>query len=227
LSFVEHPCHRCGAPISEGAPFCSQCGAPQIRVATPDAEPATIPLPPGTPDNIQPPAEPVRLSFDRVHTVDWRLAKRKVLTIGIVAGLIAFVLPLNGFGAVFWTALGSFIAVRQYSLTPGTSLTSGLGARLGALAGTAAFLTWTALFALALAAFHQGQQLHEVVTKSMQETATRYPSPQTTQVMDFISSPAGFALFITFSVVIYLVLSVACGALAGALSGTLFGKDRH
>lgn len=192
----------------------------------PDLQAATSPLPPGTPDNIQPPAEPVTISFHEFHGVDWKLARRKVLSIGIIAGLIAFVMPLNGFGAVFWTALGSFIAVRQYSLS-GTSLNAGLGARLGALAGIAAFVTWTALFALVLAVFHQAQQLHEVVTKSMQETAARYPSPQTTQVMDFISSPQGFALFITFSIVIYLVVSVGCGALAGAVAGVLFGKDRH
>ncbi len=224
---MEHPCHRCGAQISEGAPFCAQCGAPQIRVALPDSQAASSPLPPGTPDNIQPPAQPVALSLHDFHGLDWRLARRKVVTIGIIAGLIAFVMPLNGFGAVFWTALGSFIAVRQYSLSSGSSLTAGLGARLGVLAGAAAFFTWTVLFAVVLAVFHQAQQLHEVVTKSMQETAARYPSPQTTQVMDFISSPQGFALFITFSIVVYLVVSIGCGALAGALSGALFGKDRH
>src|ERR1700739_4104596 len=30
---MEHPCHKCGHSVEDGKAFCSQCGAPQIRVA--------------------------------------------------------------------------------------------------------------------------------------------------------------------------------------------------
>ena len=34
---MDYSCHKCGYSIEEGRPFCSQCGAPQIRVAVPDS----------------------------------------------------------------------------------------------------------------------------------------------------------------------------------------------
>ena len=33
---MDHPCYKCGHSIEDGKPFCSQCGAPQIRVAMPE-----------------------------------------------------------------------------------------------------------------------------------------------------------------------------------------------
>src|ERR1022692_1893972 len=34
---MDHPCYKCGHSIEDGKPFCLQCGAPQIRVAMPEA----------------------------------------------------------------------------------------------------------------------------------------------------------------------------------------------
>ena len=36
LAPMDHPCHKCGHDIEDGKAFCSQCGAPQIRVVLPD-----------------------------------------------------------------------------------------------------------------------------------------------------------------------------------------------
>jgi hypothetical protein len=40
---MEHQCHKCSQPVEDGIPFCSHCGAPQIRVMVAEptaAEPA-------------------------------------------------------------------------------------------------------------------------------------------------------------------------------------------
>src|SRR6202046_4320983 len=34
---MDHPCYQCGHIVEDGKPFCAQCGAPQIRVAMPEA----------------------------------------------------------------------------------------------------------------------------------------------------------------------------------------------
>ena len=34
---MDHPCYKCGHLVEDGKPFCAQCGAPQIRVAMPEA----------------------------------------------------------------------------------------------------------------------------------------------------------------------------------------------
>src|SRR5271163_4437797 len=40
---MDHPCHKCGHSIEDGKAFCTECGAPQIRVTIPEAAPEPIP----------------------------------------------------------------------------------------------------------------------------------------------------------------------------------------
>ena len=137
------------------------------------------------------------------------------------------VVPLGGIGALLWTFLATVAVVRLYARRPTVRLDWAQGARLGAVTGLASFVTWVVLFVVAIVGLRQGPQLREYVLKSMQEAATRYPAPQSAQVIDFISSPAGFAFFVTMTVVLFLVFSVACGLVGGLLAGALFGKPRR
>lgn len=220
---MDHPCHRCGTPVSQGALFCSQCGAPQIRVAVQESQPATVPLPPGTPDEIQPPAQPVPTLAHPGGEIDWHLARQKLLLVGVISGLLTVFLPAGGIGFLAWMLLGGFVAVRLYAARPGLRLTSAAGAKLGAVTALAGFVTWTALFLFGVAT--HAPEVRDNVRKSMQEWVTQYPSPQANQVVEFVSTPAGFAALITISIVMGLVIFLLCGALSGALAGTLFSKD--
>jgi hypothetical protein len=59
---MEHTCSQCGTAVGDGNPFCPNCHAPQIKVPVrPPTAPVTEPLTPGTPEDLQPPAEPVLL----------------------------------------------------------------------------------------------------------------------------------------------------------------------
>ncbi len=135
--------------------------------------------------------------------------------------------PVGGVGALLWTFLATVAVVRLYSRRPAARLNWAQGARLGAATGLASFVTWVVLFVVAIVGFRQGPQLRDYVLKSMQEAATRYPAPQSAQVLEFISSPSGFAFFVTLTVALFLVFSVACGLLGGAVAGALFGKPRR
>lgn len=214
---MDRPCHRCGALIAEGAPFCPQCGAPQIRVAV--GASASVPLPPGTPDEIQPPAEPVFRPG-----IAWRAARPSIIIAGVLAAVAAMIAPVGGIGILFWTILGTLVVVRLYSRRPDARLTGASGARLGAATGLAAFLAWVTLFLVAIFGLGQGPQLHEFVIKSMREASANYPTPQATQAMDFITSNSGFATFITLMLALLLLFSVICGALAGALAGGISAR---
>jgi hypothetical protein len=205
--------------IAEGAPFCPQCGAPQIRVAV---ESASAPLPPGTPDEVQPPAQPVFRPG-----ISWPAARPSIIVAGILAAVAAMIAPVGGIGVLFWTFLASLVVVRLYSRRPDARLTGSSGARLGAATGVAAFLAWVVLFLVAIFGFHQGPQLHEFVIKSMREASANYPTPQATQAMDFITSNSGFATFLVMMLVLLALFSVACGALAGALGGAGFSRRRR
>lgn len=217
LDLVDRPCHRCGAVIAEGAPFCPQCGAPQIRVAVGSS--AGTPLPPGTPDEIQPPAQPVFR-----QGIAWRAARSSIVIAGILAAIAAMVAPVGGIGILFWTFLATIVVVRLYSQRPEARLTGASGARLGAATGLSAFLAWVVLFLVAIFGRHQGPQLHEFVIQSMREASANYPTPQATQAMDFIATSGGFATFIVMMLVLLLLFSVICGAVAGALTAALFSR---
>jgi len=184
-------------------------------------------MPPGTPDEIQPPAQPVSFAAPLPEGIDWRAARASIAVAGVLAGFAAMVVPLGGIGALFWTFVATVAVVRLYARRPAASLTWAQGARLGAATGLASFVTWAVLFVIAIVGFHQGPQLREYVLKSMQEAATAYPAPQSAQVIEFISSPAGFAFFVTLTVVLFLVFSVACGLVGGAMAGALFSKQRR
>ena len=210
--------------VTEGALFCSQCGAPQIRVATQSAQPATVPLPPGTPDEIQPPAQRVA-GFAPPHSgdIDWRRAWQKVVLVGMISGILAFAIKAGGIGFLAWMLLGAFVAVRLYAVTPGVRVSSAVGAKLGAITGLAGFGTWTALFVTGVVT--QAQEIRDNVHKMMQDWLARDPSPQARQVADFVSTPGGFAAVITASIVMALVIFLVCGAVSGAVAGALSSRD--
>lgn len=180
---------------------------------------ASVPLPPGTPDEVQPPAEPVFRPG-----ISWRAARPSIIVAGILAAVAAMIAPVGGIGVLFWTFLASLVVVRLYSRRPDARLTGASGARLGAATGLAAFLAWVVLFLVAIFGLHQGPQLHEFVIKAMRESSANYPTPQATQAMDFITSNSGFATFIVLMLVLLLLFSVICGALAGALAGAVFPR---
>jgi hypothetical protein len=65
---MEHSCSQCGTTVEDGSPFCPNCHAPQIKVPVrPPTSPVSERLTPGTPDDVQPPAEPVLLERGQEH----------------------------------------------------------------------------------------------------------------------------------------------------------------
>lgn len=180
-------------------------------------------MPPGTPDEIQPPAQPVITPLAG-GDIDWRRARQKVLLVGMAAGMLTIFVPAAGIGFLAWMLVGGFIAVRLYGSNPALRLNSGIGAKLGAITGLAGFATWTVLFLLFV--LTQTQQLRDTVHKSMQDWVTQYPSPQASQVVEFVTTPAGFAALITTSVVLALIIFLVCGSIGGTLAGALSSRER-
>ena len=87
--------------MEDGHPFCPKCHAPQIKVPVrPPTAPVTEPLPPGTPEDVQPPAEPMlneRGVIAVPHTENphphpenklvWRAAVGSALVAGMLAAI--------------------------------------------------------------------------------------------------------------------------------------------
>ena len=128
MSFL---CHNCRHAVPEGAAFCPECGAPQLRVQGSEAQPE--------PDS-QEPAPPR-------HTgeIVWPAALASAAIYAVPAGLLlAFLaVPLID---MLWVVVGSFYTLRRYRRRAprAPSLTPALGGRIGLVLGLFAAVVSTA-----------------------------------------------------------------------------------
>jgi hypothetical protein len=217
---MDHPCHKCGQIVEDGKAFCSQCGAPQIRVAAsePPVDPAAehepavrvldsdvAPRFPGIPANPLP--------------VSWAHALQPcALAGGVAVGLTA--LGLNPFVA----ALGvGFLAV-AFSRRRAPGIRSGAGARLGALSGLLFFGMSTILQTLAVAVLHKSSEIRSEMLDKVQQAAARYPGPEGQGFVDFVKTPNGFATMMVASIIFGVIAFIVLGSCGGALGAALLGR---
>lgn len=215
---MEHACHRCGATIEEGIPFCPSCSAPQIRVVReiPD-DAASPPLPPGTPGNLQPPAVPVRLGAPRP---EWHAARRGAIGWGLVATVITFFLmaaPAGFFlAAIFGFGIAGALAVRGYARSRLGPLTGGIGARIGAVSGLVGLVILellTVASALFAPQFRNNPEMNAALNQRLQGA-----EPQVRELMSrLLDHPAELALLLGIAAFFYGLIFVLSAAAGGAL----------
>jgi len=222
---MEHACHQCGTAVEEGTAFCRQCGAPQIRVATAQEEPASPPLPPGTPDDAQPPAQPVVLGAQGAAAaapagVEWSQALPAAAAAGVVLAL-AWAVPALGFA--LWVVAGGFVGVAIYRhRAPAAALTPRLGARIGAIAGLFGFGVFVLVLAVNLL-FGGSGKFRDLLHQIVQQAVARNPDPRAQQAMQQMMTPAGLALLVTFGMIVFLIVFLLFSSAGGALGAWLIG----
>jgi len=143
---VDHSCYRCGASVEEGVPFCPECRAPQICVNIPGVEepreephpvapPATLPFPPGTPGEIQPPAQRVALPT--------KIRARDAIGPGLAASIVMIValllIRIPAALILITTAAGGLAVFLFKRRSPHIALTARNGARVGMMSGLFSF----------------------------------------------------------------------------------------
>ena len=218
---MDHSCHKCGHVVEDGKAFCSQCGAPQIRVAAiePFVDPVaahdgavraldseTGPVLPGTSANPLPVSRGALLPC--------------ALAAGVAMGLTA--LGLNPFVAAL---SAGFLAVAfSRRRGSGTLIRSGSGARLGAICGLMFFAMSTVLQLFAVAVLHKGAEIRSEMLDKVQQAAARYPGPEVQPFLDFAKTPDGFATIMVGSVMFGLVAFIVLGSCGGALGAALLGR---
>jgi hypothetical protein len=219
---MDHPCHKCGHSVEDGKPFCSQCGAPQIRVAVPETLAEATPQGDGgvraLDREVGPNASVIpdgSLPGSETHALR-PCALAAVVALGLTA------LGLNPFVA----SLGAgFLAVAFYRRRgPGTSVRSGSGARLGAFSGLLFFGMSTVLELLAVALLHKGAEIRAQMLDKVQQATARYPGPEVQPFLDFVKSSDGFAVMMVASVIFGLLAFVVLGSCGGALGAALMRR---
>jgi hypothetical protein len=226
---MDHPCHKCAQSVEDGVPFCSHCGAPQIRVTV--AEPVPVehaqdevghPLLAsalGTPPHSGVSAGRLRMP------VQWSRALQPCA----LAALIAAVVMSTGLVALPLAVLGAgFLAVAFYlRRIPGTVVSAKEGARLGGISGLLCFGMWAVLEALAVAVLHKGPEIRKAMLAAVEQTASRYSDPQVQASLDFMRSPAGLTVMMIASLIVAFLACVTLASIGGALAGAFFGRRGH
>jgi hypothetical protein len=222
---MDHPCYKCGHSIEDGKPFCLQCGAPQIRVAMPEASAEPIAEgSPALPAAVHEPGPDFPGAPLSSLPTGWSYALRPCALAAGVAVLLMF-LGLNPFVAALGAGfLGVAFSRRR---NPGASIGRGAGARLGALSGLLFFGISTALNTLAVAVLHKGAEIRSELLDKLQQWAARYPGPEVQPFLDFVKSPNGFAIMMAGSVIFGFIAFIVLGSCGGALGAALLGRHNR
>jgi len=244
---VAKNCYKCGAEVEDGRPFCPQCNAPQIRVVSAATEPATDPLPPGTPGEVQPPAEPIQPAhpmqpgepLDGFHgpaqptpaAPPERLRWRHVIPGAIILGILAAVGSVAQFPPLLLLCIvaggGIAVAIYHRRAHPG-HLRPRTGFRIGAIAGTMGFIFNLILNVISLATPAGRSLLRDYVHKSMENALAGNPDPaqaeQIRKISEHLNTTGGLATLFIVAMIVYGLLLILLSGFGGSIGAYLFGK---
>jgi len=149
-----------------------------------------------------------------------------VLIAGGVGGLLSSA-PVVSIGCCLWALAAGAVSVVFYRNRAGISVPVGLGARLGAVTGMIASLVGSAVNTVTLMVMGSGK-MREAMRRAMEQSAASNPDPNAQQIaerlMEFMTSPGGFALLMTLGFALNFLALMAFAAGGGALGASLFGK---
>jgi len=205
--------------VADGAPFCANCRAPQIRFVVP--EPIETILPENT-------------SFgDEAAPPPTKLAWPKALYAGFLGGIfsaLAIIVfgSLGGLGALTLAGLGflggGVLAVHAYRRrAPGSELSLGSGAILGAISGIVGFLPFSLLLVLDFATHGSGKLQHAIVEQlnQMAQNADPQLSQQFKQAIEVFKTPEGFATMMILTCLLLGLIFVFFSILGGAIGSSM------
>ena len=223
MKAVDTTCYKCGAQVQEGTAFCPNCNAPQIRVAVPEGDSPSFE--PGTPAEMQPPAQPVLLTPSEPLSptaVDWSAGGKPVIIAGILSGF-CFFLPLN----LLWVVLGGALAVYLYNRRrpPYMQINAGTGARLGAVTGVVGY----ALFAIvSLIGFvFASDKIWSTLEEAMHQKAGPHPDANVQQLFEIMKTAEGKATIAVFVMAFAFALFIGLATIGGMVASSVVRRDQH
>jgi len=169
---------------------------------------------------MQPPAIPIVAGTARV---DWSVAVKAAAMMGLLAGVPSSVRFLS-LGCCLWVIGGGALAVMMYQKWKLAGIvTTGMGARIGAVTGFFAYVFWL-LFQVVVQAARGTEEFRRQLMQQMQEAAAKNPDPNAQRMMQQLSTPEGVATLLTVMVVMMLVAFIVFGVIGGAVGASVWGR---
>ena len=197
-------------------------------------------MPPGTPGEVQPPAEPVApwpaqpQGFRSPIQYDWRAGWRSAITVGVVIGIFSFAPYIGGPQfCCFWSIAGGTGAALLYCRNADRSVIPvSVGFRTGILTGLVAYAV-NALAVVAALVVKGSSQLRiemaeELRTRSLALSNTdQVLAKRMEPFIHWFLTPEGFAWSVTLSLVMLGIGFVLFTGLGGAIGASILRRNRQ
>jgi hypothetical protein len=203
-------------------------------------------MPPGTPDEIQPPAEPLsHAAHQQSHQVQQPpavaiaptqggLQRRSVLRAALLAGAIAgagSLVPFMPFMVLCMVAAGGMSIAFYSRREPDITVTAGMGLKIGALAGLFGFLMNAIMSTLSMLSASTRSVLRgemmERLKDAMASNSDQAATDMLKRIGDQLSTPGGLAFIFTLALAVLAVFFVVFSGIGGAIGAALFGRKHQ
>ncbi len=203
-------------------------------------------MPPGTPDEVQPPAEPLRHGTAPPHGespfthlppppgppgsgVRLSSARKAALWAGLIAGVGAAV-PLPPFIILSMIAAGGLSIAFYMRFEPHAEVRTSTGLKMGALAGFFGFLMYGIVASLTMLSAQTRSQFRVDMAKALQDAAVKSADPRAADMIrpfiDQLNTPSGLAMMFALMLVFLLIFFVILSGIGGTVGASLFGHRR-
>lgn len=217
---MEQVCHRCGAALNQSETFCPHCGAPQLRYEAAEELQQSAASSGGQRQIVRNP-----------NAIAWRDAILAAALIAFPAGLLSSLIGVEG----LWVLAGGIAVVSLYRRRTGTSPTSRLGWRIGAVLGLFSAVMAAAINGIGLLvqryAMHQGALLDQRFRDAIQMNAHLYAnlfagsnpefSTALAEAQHFWLTPDGAAAMMLANAAGLTITMLLFAAVGGALGARL------
>jgi hypothetical protein len=120
------------------------------------------------------------------------------------------------------TGVGLLAVVIYKRRAPGATLTTGDGARIGAISGLFGFAGFACLGAIFLLLLRGSNKFREMLQQAMQQAGAGNPDPNAQRALAWLMSPAGLALLVTIVMIVFLITFVALSSAGGAIGAWIY-----
>lgn len=206
----------------------------------PPTAPVTEPLPPGTPEDLQPPAEPIddrrapMIANEKIlrPASKNKLVRRAALSSALVAGMLAAVgtsIPIIPLAMLCMFASGGLAVTLYRRRAEFRTVTPWMGIKLGLLSGGSGFGLLAILSTLRLFASSERMELRAAFRDKLREATAAAADPEVRQAMeqfrDYITTDHGLVIMVLVFLAIAAIFFLIFSALGGALGAALFGRE--
>lgn len=163
--------------------------------------------------------------------IRWDMAWKGALLSGIGAAILSAI-PIVSVGCCLWMLGAGALAVGLYQKqVPGTTITPGMGMRVGALAGVFGFLINAVVTAVSFVAFRTSNEFRRAMQQQMDKQMAGNPDPKVKEMMQqmlaWMSTPQGAATLVVIALLFVAVVFLIFTAAGGALGASMFGRRRE